>query len=145
MNIHQKIEALMARHGFSQQTLADKVGVSQRSVSDWCKNSVPRKSALKKLSEVFRVGPEVLLDDRRPLPEWEPPQKVKETFTPEFVDHLKKLRRETEAAVREEGEKQTPGELRPVLLSIDASLREISKSLQILTASSNEKKGKRGG
>jgi len=130
MNIHKKIEALMARYGFSQQMLADKVGVSQRSVSDWCKTSVPRQAAIKKLSEVFRIDPDVLLDDGLDIPEWEPPQKVKDLYGRPFSDHLKKIKKDSDVVAEEAHDPYGPESIIPILLSIDESLKKVAEALQ---------------
>lgn len=58
----------MRNNGLSQAKTAVLVGVSQRTVSDWLsEGSYPRPDKIKKISEVFRINPEVLTDDSREL------------------------------------------------------------------------------
>ena len=100
MKFGQKIELLRTRAGFTQLELANLVGISQKSVSDWIKkDAMPRKATLKKLSVVFDVDPNVLTDDSLDLPEWSPPEKVAETFSPGFAEHLKQIKKQTESHV----------------------------------------------
>lgn len=64
----QKLSCLMRNNGLSQAKTAVLVGVSQRTVSDWLsEGSYPRPDKIKKISEVFRINPEVLTDDSREL------------------------------------------------------------------------------
>jgi transcriptional regulator with XRE-family HTH domain len=76
MNINEKIISLMQRHGLSQQALAELIGVSQASVSDWCKDSKPRPQAIQRLSEVLNISTDYLVDDKLDLPDWVAPLKV---------------------------------------------------------------------
>lgn len=99
MNIHGKILVLMQRHGLSQQDLAEKVGVSQASVSDWCKKSKPRKSAIKRLSDIFGLSPDVLMNDTVNLPDWEPTELAKKQTTPAFLEHCKSIGRMTDKKI----------------------------------------------
>ena len=65
----QKLSCLMRNNGLSQAKTAILVGVSQRTVSDWLsEGSYPRPDKIKKISEVFRINPEVLTDDSQELP-----------------------------------------------------------------------------
>ena len=50
------LKEIMKSKGLKQKWLANKMGVSEVTVSSWCAgNSVPRKAHLKKLSELLEV------------------------------------------------------------------------------------------
>lgn len=66
----------MSRHGLTQQGLADLIGVSQRAVSDWCKDTTPRPHIIQRISEVLNISTDYLVDDNLKLPKWVAPLKV---------------------------------------------------------------------
>lgn len=51
------IQAVMEHYGWDQEDLAERVGVTQGTVSRWGNTSEPRGVALAKLSELAGVGP----------------------------------------------------------------------------------------
>ena len=79
-----KLIDLRKRSGWSQEELADRLGVSRQSVSKWeSAQSVPDMNRILKLSELFGVstdyllkdelGPEGLARESLPVPDTEPP------------------------------------------------------------------------
>lgn len=70
MIISEKIMSLRKQYGWSQEELADLVGVSRQSVSKWeSAASMPDIQKIIKLSEVFGVSVDYLLKDEIDLPE----------------------------------------------------------------------------
>ena len=70
MIISEKIMSLRKQYGWSQEELADLVGVSRQSVSKWeSAASMPDIQKIIKLSEVFGVSVDYLLKDEMDLPE----------------------------------------------------------------------------
>lgn len=64
MKFNEKIVVLRRRNGFSQDDLADKVGVSRQSVSKWeLGECEPNIEKIKSLAQVFNVTINYLLDD----------------------------------------------------------------------------------
>ena len=62
--IGEKISALRKQNGLSQKELADKLCVSNKTVSKWeCGNGEPDIDMLKKLSTIFSVSIDYLLDN----------------------------------------------------------------------------------
>ena len=60
--IGQTIQKLRLAHGISQKTLGEKLGCSQRTISDWENgNTEPNIDAIKKLVALFDVSYEDLL------------------------------------------------------------------------------------
>lgn len=70
MILADKIVNLRKRAGWSQEELAEKMGVSRQSISKWeGAQSVPDMNRILKLSEVFCVSTDYLLrDDKEELP-----------------------------------------------------------------------------
>jgi len=62
MNLAEKIQQLRRRNNFSQEQLADKLGVSRQSVSKWeSGQSVPEIDKIVQLSDIFGVTTDYLL------------------------------------------------------------------------------------
>ncbi len=70
MILADKIVNLRKKAGWSQEELAEKMGVSRQSISKWeGAQSVPDMNRILKLSEVFHVSTDYLLrDDMEELP-----------------------------------------------------------------------------
>ncbi len=84
MILADKLIDLRKRSGWSQEELADRLGVSRQSISKWeSAQSVPDMNRILKLSELFGVstdyllkdelGPEGLVRESLPTPDTEPP------------------------------------------------------------------------
>ena len=85
MTIGQKIQALRRQKGWSQEMLADQLSVSRQSLSKWELDiSVPDASNLRKLSKLFAVSVDCLLDDEAGVPENTPPQNAVKSVTERF-------------------------------------------------------------
>ena len=70
MIIAEKIMSLRKQYGWSQEELADLIGVSRQSVSKWeSAASIPDIQKIIKMSEVFGVSIDYLLKDEIDLPE----------------------------------------------------------------------------
>ena len=64
MKLHEKIYAQRKLKGFSQEELAEKLGVSRQAVSKWeTGEALPEITKLKGLAEVFGVTTDFLLND----------------------------------------------------------------------------------
>lgn len=64
MNFSEKLTNLRRREGFSQEQLADRLGVTRQSVSKWESGAAqPELSKLVALSELFRVSVDYLVKD----------------------------------------------------------------------------------
>ena len=64
MELSKKIEKLRKKKGLSQEQLADQIGVSRQSVFKWESGvNTPDIDKLKKLTEIFNVSFDVLLND----------------------------------------------------------------------------------
>ncbi len=71
MILADKIIELRKKNGWSQEELADMLGVSRQSVSKWeSAQSVPDMNRILKLSEVFGVSTDYLLKDELGSPEY---------------------------------------------------------------------------
>lgn len=69
MLFKNKLKYLMEKYSLTQQELAEKVGVGTHvSVSQWLAGAIPRPSKKKALANYFKISPEILFDDTRPLP-----------------------------------------------------------------------------
>lgn len=64
----EKIRLLMSNEGLTQDSFAQKFGVSQRAVCGWLNGAMPRPGKIKKIAEYFGVPVNVLTDDSLPLP-----------------------------------------------------------------------------
>lgn len=79
MQINEKINQLMAKHGTNPTQLAKQLGLSQPSVFGWCQGkTAPSKKNIIKLAEIFGVEPAFFMSDivdesgvkKIPLYEW---------------------------------------------------------------------------
>lgn len=62
-NIHSNIYKLRKEHGLNQKQFGQRIGYSQRTISDWEKgNTEPNINAIKKICEIFDISYEELLD-----------------------------------------------------------------------------------
>ena len=67
--IHERIYTLRRQRGFSQEQLAEKIGVSRQTVSKWESGaSVPELEKLIALSRCFGVSVDALIGDTAPVP-----------------------------------------------------------------------------
>ena len=70
MELAEQIAALRKKHGFSQEELGEKLGVSRQAVSRWeVGSAVPSTDNLKFLGRLYGVSLEYLLHDDAPEPE----------------------------------------------------------------------------
>ena len=66
MKLHEKIYSQRRLKGFSQEELAEKLGVSRQAVSKWeTGEALPEITKLKGLAEVFGVTTDFLLNDNQ--------------------------------------------------------------------------------
>ena len=66
MTLGDKIIKLRKEHGFSQEDLAQRIDVSRQSISKWELNeSSPDADNLRKLSNLFKVSIDYILDDQQ--------------------------------------------------------------------------------
>ena len=64
MELNDKLYNLRKKNGYTQAELAEKLGVSRQSVSNWELGAIqPSTFRLKKISELYSVPLEVLIDD----------------------------------------------------------------------------------
>ena len=64
MKLHEKIAVYRKKCGLSQETLAEKIGVSRQAVSKWeTGDALPEITKLKSLAECFGVTVDFLLDE----------------------------------------------------------------------------------
>ena len=69
MNLADRIQYLRKQKGYSQEDLADKVGVSRKAVSKWeSEQSTPDLEKVIAMSELFEVTTDYLLKGIEPLP-----------------------------------------------------------------------------
>ena len=67
MNIADRIQYLRKQKGYSQEELADKVGVSRQAVSKWgSEQSTPDLDKIIAMSELFEVTTDYILKGREP-------------------------------------------------------------------------------
>lgn len=76
MTLHKKIYALRKQRGWSQEQLAERLGVTRQALSKWeLGTAIPDTVNIMKLCDLFGVSADALLDDSRelsppsPLPE----------------------------------------------------------------------------
>ena len=80
MTLGNKIQALRKQAGFSQETLADAMGVSRQAVSKWeTEQSYPDTENLLALAELFQVSADELAGLRHEASPAEPPEKKRNT------------------------------------------------------------------
>ena len=99
MILADKLIDLRKRSGWSQEELADKLGVSRQSISKWeGAQSVPDMNRILKMSELFGVstdyllkdelGPESMAVEALPIPDTEPPlRRVDLEEASAFLEH----------------------------------------------------------
>lgn len=64
MKLQDKLYSLRKKNGYTQAELAEMLGVSRQSISNWELGTIqPSTSRLKKLSELYSMPLETLLDD----------------------------------------------------------------------------------
>ena len=64
MELHDRLHELRKKNGYTQAELAEKLGASRQSISNWELGTiVPSTSRLKKISELYSVPLETLLRD----------------------------------------------------------------------------------
>lgn len=69
--IPQQITLLRSRFGWTQQQLADKIGFSKQTISNWETGlKVPRMGAIQKMSDLFGVSMSFIIDGDENTPEW---------------------------------------------------------------------------
>lgn len=88
MKLNEKISYYRRKRGYSQQTLADMMGVSRQSVSKWeTGESLPEVTKLPQLAALFGVTTDFLLSEESPTEDDNPPKSEKsaevETAAPE--------------------------------------------------------------
>ena len=68
MNLAGRIQYLRKQKGYSQEELADKVGVSRQAVSKWeSKQSTPDLDKIVAMSEIFEVSTDYILKGIEPV------------------------------------------------------------------------------
>lgn len=73
MILAEKITLLRKKNGWSQEELAEKVGVSRQAISKWeSAQSTPDLNRVLALSKVFDIGTDFLLKDEENLPQYAP-------------------------------------------------------------------------
>lgn len=69
MNIYEKILYCRKKAGISQETFAEKLGVSRQAISKWeCGTAAPDLDNLLAISKLFGVTTDWLLDDEQEIP-----------------------------------------------------------------------------
>lgn len=69
--IPQQISLLRTRHGWTQQDLANKLGFSKQTISNWETGlKVPRMGAIQKIADLFGVSISFIIDGDDVTPEW---------------------------------------------------------------------------
>ena len=100
MELAAQIAALRKKHGFSQEELGEKLGVSRQAVSKWeSGQAVPELEKLKELSRIFGISLNELLQLEESSPKktegaflFEQPEKNAEKQTESGEGKLKKQR-----------------------------------------------------
>ena len=97
MKLSEKILELRKRRGLSQEALAELLGVSRQAISKWENgDATPEIFKLRLIAETFDVTSDWLLseegfiDPTREIKENLQSQENKQTFSPDWVDHLPK-------------------------------------------------------
>lgn len=84
MKLHEKITAYRKKCGLSQETLAEKIGVSRQAVSKWeTGDALPEITKLKSLADCFGVTVDFLLDEN--TDEYQPQSNIQITGFDRFV------------------------------------------------------------
>lgn len=69
--IPQQISLLRSRFGWTQQELADKIGYSKQTVSNWETGlKSPRMGAIQKIADLFGVSVGFIIEGDESTPEW---------------------------------------------------------------------------
>lgn len=69
--IPQQITLLRSRFGWTQQELADRIGFSKQTISNWETGlKVPRMGAIQKMADLFGVSMSFIIDGDESTPEW---------------------------------------------------------------------------
>ena len=85
MKLHEKIITYRKKCGLSQETLAEKIGVSRQAVSKWeTGDALPEITKLKALADCFGVTVDFLLDEN--IDEYQSQSKIQITGFDRFVD-----------------------------------------------------------
>lgn len=88
MILADKISELRKKNGWSQEELAEKLGVSRQSVSKWeSATSIPDMEKILKMSDLFGVSTDVLLKDSLDLGNGEPAGAAEDEGTPNGPVH----------------------------------------------------------
>jgi len=75
-NFAKKLLALRTEAGMTQSELGEKLSYSDKTVSKWERGeAIPDASVLKKISRIFSVSVDYLLDDETPIDETELPRR----------------------------------------------------------------------
>lgn len=87
MKLHEKIIAYRKKCGLSQETLAEKIGVSRQAVSKWeTGDALPEITKLKSLADCFGVTVDFLLDEN--ADEYQPKNNEKTTIFDRLIDWI---------------------------------------------------------
>ncbi|MBO5944380.1 MAG: helix-turn-helix transcriptional regulator [Clostridia bacterium] len=87
MKLHEKITVYRKKCGLSQETLAEKIGVSRQAVSKWeTGDALPEITKLKSLADCFGVTVDFLLDEN--TDEYQPQNNVKTTVFDRLVNWI---------------------------------------------------------
>lgn len=73
MGFYENLNYLLKKYGMEKVQLARTLGVSETTIYQWNKGSMPRSGTLKKISEMFGVSTEKLLNEK-PLSAQEQPE-----------------------------------------------------------------------
>lgn len=86
MKLNEKIAYYRRKRGYSQQALADMMGVSRQSVSKWeTGESLPEVTKLPQLAALFGVTTDFLLSEDAPVEDNDPPKPEKSAEVEETV------------------------------------------------------------
>lgn len=87
MKLHEKITVYRKKCGLSQETLAEKIGVSRQAVSKWeTGDALPEITKLKSLADCFGVTVDFLLDEN--TDEYQTQNNVKTTVFDRLVNWI---------------------------------------------------------
>ncbi|MER2226151.1 MAG: helix-turn-helix transcriptional regulator [Carnobacterium sp.] len=69
--IPQQITLLRSRFGWTQQELADRIGFTKQTISNWETGlKVPRMGAIQKMADLFGVSISFIIEGDETTPEW---------------------------------------------------------------------------